>query len=81
MYKVTYKLKHSTYKKYSAGAGGGGVLFDAIIIIIHISINYGISMPYSFEIQHLSCNICQKTVNIEYNPKCDTIILILLRHC
>ena len=26
IYIVTYKLKHSTYKKYSAGAGGGVVL-------------------------------------------------------
>ena len=40
--------------------------FDAMIIIIHISINYSRSMSYSFEIQHLSCNICQETVNIEY---------------
>ena len=27
MYIVTYKLKHSTYKKHSVGAGGVGVLF------------------------------------------------------
>ena len=68
MYTVTYKLKHSTYKYIMLGREGVGCCFDAIIIIILISINYSINMSYSFEIQHLSRNICQYqlTINIHW---------------
>ena len=59
IYIVTYKLKHSTYKTIVQGREGVGFCFDAMIIIILMSINYSISMSYSIEIQHFSCNICQ----------------------
>ena len=42
MYIVSYRLKH----RHSKGAGEAG--FDAMIIILYISINYGISMILTY---------------------------------
>ena len=56
IYIETSKIKHSTYKNIVQK--WEGCCFDAMIIIILMSINYSIIMSYSFEIKHLSCNFC-----------------------